>query len=778
MAVLALGFVGAAIGGSIGGTILGVSAATIGGFIGSSIGSMVDNMLFPQSQEGSRLTDLTVTISSYGQPIPRVFGPENRITGNVIWTTGLIETKKVEHHGKGGPSVNVTTYTYRLSCAVLLGRGLINRVKKIWANGKLIYDIDQGGIIDSNHEDDDDKDTHSVFDTLTVYPGNFTQMPDPTIESYKGVGNVPAYRGTAYVVIKDLQLADYGNRLPNLEFLVEAQPEITVNEICRTIASECGIDTNTMSTIAAEIPVRGYVIGKNASGTAALQPLAMAFNFDIADVAGELRMVSRDSGMVAAIPSFLLAAHEGGSERPEPISWKRLPETTLPREAAISFADPNRDYQINTQTARREGGSAENNLATELAITMDVDHGRQIADRALWEKWFGRQTGTAQGDERINFIEPGRRYAFETPAGWEVLRVTRKARGANGVVELDLRRDQGDIYNSNARGATAAVPEQTVFIPSNSEFIPLDIPILLDVDDSTGFYYCVTSPSGWRGSDVMRALSESSDFEEVNPVSFRATVGSIALAMPDGPTDDFDDTTVVTVELRAPDMALVSVTDEQLHAGSNACFIGLKTQTGMGEICQFGVATKVGEKTYELSHWLRGRKGTEFATGAHFPAETFVLLEKGVIQRVDFGKADLDQLRIYKVISLLQSYDDPTIAEVLFTNTGVGKRPYSPSGLSVAGHQGTDLTLTWTRRSRLDSGDLGEASEAYVLKIMSAGTVKRQVNLTAPTFTYTAAMQTADFGASPITSLTWRVCQVSAIYGEGIYGTATTAIPA
>src|SRR6185295_3880846 len=74
MASLVLGVVGNAVGGPI------------GGFIGATIGSMIDNQLFPQKQEGPRLTDLTVQTSTLGNPIPLLFGPENRITGNVIWS--------------------------------------------------------------------------------------------------------------------------------------------------------------------------------------------------------------------------------------------------------------------------------------------------------------------------------------------------------------------------------------------------------------------------------------------------------------------------------------------------------------------------------------------------------------------------------------------------------------------------------------------------------------------------------------------------------------------
>src|SRR6056297_1028296 len=51
-------------------------------------------------------------------------------------------------------------------------------------------------------------------------------MPDPKMEAVEGAGRVPAYRGTAYVVIEDLALAQFGNRVPQFTFEVmrPAQP--------------------------------------------------------------------------------------------------------------------------------------------------------------------------------------------------------------------------------------------------------------------------------------------------------------------------------------------------------------------------------------------------------------------------------------------------------------------------------------------------------------------------------------------------------------------------
>jgi hypothetical protein len=52
------------------------------------------------------------------------------------------------------------------------------------------------------------------------YPGDEAQMPDSTLEAQVGVGNQPAYRGTAYCVFDSFDLTRYGNRIPNFEFEV------------------------------------------------------------------------------------------------------------------------------------------------------------------------------------------------------------------------------------------------------------------------------------------------------------------------------------------------------------------------------------------------------------------------------------------------------------------------------------------------------------------------------------------------------------------------------
>ena len=767
MAVLALGFAGQAIGASIGGSILGVTSAAIGGFVGSTIGGLVDNMLFPQKQTGPRLDDLTVTVSTYGKPLPLLFGPENRVAGNIIWASGLIETKsKSKQGGKGAPSVSVTEYTYRTSVAVAVGEGVLSRVRKIWANNQLIYDLDAPEpVIDAK-----------LYSAMRFYPGTRTQLPDPTVEAYVGVGRTPAYRGTAYVVLADLQLADYGNRIPNLEFLIEAHSEISVGQVVADFVRRCGLDMNLASTVSMTDQVRGFVIGGASSGVGAMQPLALVFDFDVAEVGGALRCVKRTASAAAIVLSRDLAGHEGGSDQGDVLDWKRAQVTALPREATVTFPDPERDWQPSSQVARRSEGTADSNLANEIPIVMTADQGRALADRLLWQAWTGNQTAEAVTDDRWISLEPGRSYWFETPAGLEPLRITRLTRGWNGLIDMSLRRDRDEVYQSSAAGVASTVPPNDLRLPGLTTIILLDIPLLLDADNAqaSGFYWGVLgSGSGWRGADFLRSVSPPS-FENVAPQGAEVTVGYVGAVTP-APApgydsrDDLDLVTVIRVTMARPDMRLAGVTDAELFAGSNALYLGPRDGHG-GEILQFGVVTMVSPGVYDLSRLRRGQRGTEFAWGSHTVLDMAVLLEPGAIRRSDFGVADLDLARAYKAVSLLTAESDTP--SVTWTNTGVGLRPYSPVDLIAEGETGADIILQWTRRSRIGETvvppPLAEESELYRLRIMNAaGTVvRREVSVTSPGFTYTVAMQTADFGA-PVNALRWRVAQVSAAFGPG-----------
>lgn len=206
MAQLAVAVAGAAIGFAVGGPAGAQIGFAVGSFLGSSLGPGT-------TTQGPRLSDLKVQVSSYGQSIAEGWGGFP-VAGNIIWATDLEEHANSEEVGKGGPSQTSVSYTYSASFAVALCEGPIAGVRRIWADSKLVYDA----------RDDADADTIDASaefaEFFTLYLGTEDQTPDPTMEAEKGVGEVPAYLGTAYIVFTDLPLADYGNRIPNFLFEV------------------------------------------------------------------------------------------------------------------------------------------------------------------------------------------------------------------------------------------------------------------------------------------------------------------------------------------------------------------------------------------------------------------------------------------------------------------------------------------------------------------------------------------------------------------------------
>ncbi len=226
--------------------VLGTIGAVAGSFFGMpQLGWMAGVMLAGVADptvirtEGPRLADLKVQTATWGKMIPIVYG-RARIAGNVIWSTDIRETRHTEEAGKGGPQQESVQYTYAADIAVSLCAGPIFGVRRIWANNKLIYNNDPSAGPQTLLEND----RNDIF----IYTGSETQLPDPTIEAAKGVGNVPAYRGQAYIVLTDFQLADYGNRIPNFEFEVVQQG---VAQGTRQVGNsfDTGIDFDAYSVI-------------------------------------------------------------------------------------------------------------------------------------------------------------------------------------------------------------------------------------------------------------------------------------------------------------------------------------------------------------------------------------------------------------------------------------------------------------------------------------------------------------------------------------------------
>lgn len=209
MARQVLPIVGAIIGGIYGGP----SGAQAGYAIGSLVGNAVDPLVI----KGPRIGDASVQTSAEGVFRPVVFGTA-AVAGNVIERGNRQIKKKRTQQGKGGP-VSEEERVY-WTFAIRICEGPISGILRIWEDEKLIFDARTDSPIP--------EETTDFFSKVRIYLGDEEQLPDPDLESYKGIGNVNAYRGTAYIVFPNWDLTDRRESIATYRFEVSQLTALVV----------------------------------------------------------------------------------------------------------------------------------------------------------------------------------------------------------------------------------------------------------------------------------------------------------------------------------------------------------------------------------------------------------------------------------------------------------------------------------------------------------------------------------------------------------------------
>ena len=232
---------------------------------------------------------------------------------------------------------------------------------------------------------------------------------------------------------------------------------------------------------------------------------------------------------------------------------------------------------------------------------------------------------------------------------------------------------------------------------------------------------------------------------------------------------------------------LESVTDLPLFGGANA--LAIQSTPGVWEIVQAGEVELIAPSRYRLTRLLRGQRGTEGAMGNPAPAGARVVVLDDSLASLPIAEADLGIPWNWRIGPASRPVTDETYVAQAFTPAGAGLRPFSVAHVEqpwrMARSPG-DLTIRWTRRSRALAADswgglevpMAEELEAYEVEILDGATVKRVLSTATTSAVYTAAQQTADWGAplGPGDTLDVRIYQLSALVGRGAPKTFTLTL--
>ncbi len=191
-----------------------------------------------RSLEQIRLDGIREQQSHYGRPIPELWG-KYRMGGNVIWCSTdfyLLDTAAnapvAPQPDPGTPAVAGQLYV--TDVAILVCKGPVKRIAAIWADDHLIYQPGNAPVS-----------AVYWYESIAIYHGTETQNPDPTMVDALGSGNVPAYRGSCYVVITGFVLPDNATALPTFTFLVhhDAGGSAPIEQVLTDVATEVGLDS-------------------------------------------------------------------------------------------------------------------------------------------------------------------------------------------------------------------------------------------------------------------------------------------------------------------------------------------------------------------------------------------------------------------------------------------------------------------------------------------------------------------------------------------------------
>ena len=510
--------------------------------------------------------------------------------------------------------------------------------------------------------------------------------------------------------------------------------------------------------------VHGLILDDPDTARAALQPLMLAFGFDAGEAAGRLGFLSR------------------GVARPEPLDPARLVPGDDPLGPAVrergaaaeqveavrlGFVEAESDYRLGEAEARLPAGGRLSAAESSVPLAMPRSQARAVVERWLAELARARDRISLSLPPDSARLIPGDVIALPGPGGPETYRIERvtetAARAVEGVrVEPALYAPAATARPGAGGGGGDALPGPSV--PGPLTAVIMDLPLADGGGDHTARIAVAADP--WPGPVTVQRAPRDAGYREVAQVTRPAMIGALAGELPPGAGTLWQR---VSVEAILPAGALAAVDRRAVLDGANA--LALEAAPGQWEILQAQGAELIGPGRWRLSMLLRGRRGTEHLAAAPIPAGArLVVLDEAVVELP--MPADLRGLeRHWRIAPAGTPLTDPGAVHLVETVEGAGLRPFSPVHLAARVAPDGAVALSWIRRTRI-GGDswqgrevpLGEAREAYRVRVLSGGAVLREAEVAAPAFTYTAAARAADGAAGP---LAFRVAQLSDPWGPG-----------
>jgi len=576
-------------------------------------------------------------------------------------------------------------------------------------------------------------------------------------------------------------LGTAGNTGGSLTFLQLAFPttgdvSIPLSTVVADICTRAGLSPSQYDVSQLTGPVLGYAITQNSAPRDALVPLMSAYMFDVTDSDGKLKFVKRGGAVAGSFAYADLGASNsvGDPQNETPIEISRSQESDLPKSLALTYIGAHNDYAQVTQTAFRTATSSNKESAAQLAVVMTDDVALQKAQSNLWSAWLSREQFSFCTTLAYLKYEPNDVVTLQGNGVSYTVRLTNCKYDAQGVLKWTAVGELPAVYTSTAAGgAPSGFAQQSVAYGGPTLLDILDVPPLRDTDTTVGLYMAAAGYSpAWPGC-IVEISRDGVSYTDLIAIAQASTLGTVT-----APLSAFaggnqpDELSAMTVSLA--NGSLSSVSYANFLAGTNAAYVG-------GEIVYFRNASLISANTYQLTGFVRGVAGTDWAIGMHSAGEKFVFLDPSKLSIVGLSIRDVGTKLSFEARLANLNGGHPGLPQSL-TPVIARVQPLAPvlfKALPGSASSTTDISLSWIRRARVYAAwnngadvPLDQQTESYQLTISTAaGVIVRTVTVTAAqSYVYTAANITAD-GFTTGNTINFSVAQNSDL---GVIGRAAT----
>ena len=517
-----------------------------------------------------------------------------------------------------------------------------------------------------------------------------------------------------------------------------------LGDVVTELVGQVGIEPDDIDvTDLSSDTVAGYIVTPS-DARSALSTLQTAYLFDIVQDGYGLRAVKRGKDPVATIPYGDLGAVAEGSTPDKILKKTREMDTQLPSRMEIRYLDAGREYESGSQYADYPT-TAEGERSNELALVLTAGEAAKVADILINAAWIERTKFEFTLPQTYMNLKVSDNVTIQTPGrGYEV-RLSSRNEDVGQRLSFTGSLSRPDLYESNAEGGVGVLPDESVRLRGTSTADLIDAPMILNSLDSAGYVAAMRGNGAWSGGSLYRSFDAGQNYTNIQSFVASPAKGQAADTLAESTGTVIERGTGLTLFNLSGDF--VSVTEAQMMTGANWCAYGVD---GRWELIRYTDATPQADGSIVLSGFIRGHRGTEWATGLHEVGDLVINLSDAGAQ---FVGAELDRLgseALYKPVTIGSSVVDAT--EQPFAYRGVNLRPLSPV-IPTSSFNGADWTIGATSRTRYQGSfwvtgvqPQNETVLSYELEIYSGPNVVRTLASSSLLFAYTEAMVLEDFG--------------------------------